>query len=159
MAVIENAVREYRQQSTINKYLIQGTLSGMQVLFILYSESEYEFEEIEGNGYCSDASGNHDVAKIHYKKMSHEEARGICRADNGCVAYAFSLSRLSLPNSIDVIIYSDTLCTDWCTVTDWQANSDLITQTADNGSWNDGKCYVKRSYDHYFNKCISNPQV
>ena len=88
--------------------------------------------------------------------MSHEEAREICLADDGCIAYAFSLSRLSLSNSINVIIHSNTLCTEWCTVNDWQTNSDFITQTADNGSWNDGKCYVKRNYDHYFKKCVLN---
>ena len=52
---------------------------------------EIEFEEIEGNGYCADSNGYHDVAKTHYKKMPHEKAREICRMDDGCVAYSYSL--------------------------------------------------------------------
>ena len=118
-----------------------------------------EFEEIDGNGYCADSNGNHDVAKIHYKKMPHEKAREICRMDDGCVAYSYSLDNMLRDNSIynNVVIYSNNLCTDFCGNDYWQTDSNLITQTENNGQWDDGKCYVKRNYDYYLKKCITNP--
>ena len=126
--------------------------------YFLKTELEYEFEEIEGNGFCLDSNGFKDVAKINYKKMTHEEAREICQNDDGCVAYAYSLDNMLRDNSnyVNAIIYSTTLCTNNCEEDSWQQNPDLITQTGNNGQWNDGKCYVKRSYDYYVNKCKVN---
>ena len=89
--------------------------------------------------------------------MTHEEAREICQNDDDCVAYAYSLDNMLRPgNYNNVIIYSSTLCEKFCDVDIWQQNSDLITQTGNNYNWNDGKCYVKRSYDYNVNKCITN---
>ena len=90
--------------------------------------------------------------------MPYEEVRDICQNDDGCVAYAYSLDNMLRDNSnyVNAIIYSTTLCTNNCEEDSWQQNPDLITQTGNNGQWNDGKCYVKRSYDYYVNKCKVN---
>ena len=118
-----------------------------------------EFEEIEGNGYCADSNGNHDVAKIFYMNMPHEDARKICQMDEQCVAYAYSMDNELNINGIyhNVVIHSNTSCTTNCGNDELQANSYLIKQTNSDGQWNGGKCYVKRSYDYYLNKCIINP--
>ena len=79
--------------------------------------------------------------------------------DDGCVAYSYSLDNMIRDNSIynNAIIYSNNSCTDYCGNDYWQTDSNLITQTNNNGQWDDGKCYVKRNYDYYLKKCISNP--
>ena len=117
-----------------------------------------EFEEMEGNGYCADSNGNHDVAQTLYMSMPHEEARKICRLDDQCVGYSYSLNNLLRDDGIyhNVIMYTNSSCTTNCGNDAWQTNADLITQTINNGQWDDGKCYVKRDYYYYLDKCITN---
>ena len=130
-------------------------------LYLLFLDTAValEFEEIEGNGFCADSSGNTDVSKLLFTKMSHEGARKICLTDEGCVGYSYSLNNRLRDNSKynNAIIYTNTACTNWCSYDAWQKESNLILQTKNNGQWDDGHCYVKRSYDYYLNKCIINP--
>ena len=113
----------------------------------------FEFEEMTGNGYCTDSNNSDGYARIYYKGMSHAEARKICESDNGCVAYTFSFEyQNGYPNDDNTIIYSSTLCTHDCSKTEWQDNPFLIKQASNIGNsaqWRTGKCYRKKS----FGKC------
>lgn len=111
----------------INVFILINIISCSKITIWEYSTTgdEIEFEEIDGNGYCVDSNGNHDVAKFHYKKMPHEKARDICRMDDGCVAYSYSLDNMLRDNSIynNAIIYSNNSCSDYCGNDDWQTDS------------------------------------
>ena len=86
--------------------------------------------------------------------MSHEEARQICRNDEGCVAYTYAMDSMTNPNVDNVIIYSTKLCTYNCDVTTWKDDLSLITQVNPSSHWNTAKCYLKRSHqDYYLDKC------
>ena len=50
----------------------------------------FDYEELPGNGYCTDSSNADAVARIYYKLMPHERAREICSMDQKCVAYTYA---------------------------------------------------------------------
>ena len=101
-----------------------------------------------GNGYCTDSNNGDTYARIYYRLMTHEEARKICKSDNSCVAYTYSLDYMNEPNYDSTIIYSSKLCSHDCSKTEWQDNPFLIKQASnvnDYANWRTAKCYRKRS--------------
>ena len=101
-----------------------------------------------GNGYCTDADNGDGYARMYHKRMSHEEARRICKNDNHCVAYTYSLDYMNDSNNVNTIIYSSSLCTNDCSNTQWQDNPFLIKQASnihDHSNWRTAKCYRKKS--------------
>ena len=112
---------------------------------------------MKGNGYCSNVNGYDNVARRYYVGMSHEEARQICQLDEGCVAYTYSLDPyIAKESSLNVVLYSTTLCTADCGITTWKDNPYLITQARNqvgSSNWNTAKCYIKRKYADFNAKC------
>ena len=90
--------------------------------------------------------------------MSHEEAREICRLDDGCVAYTYSLDPyVAKDGALNVVLYSTTICTDDCGVTTWKEDPNLIIKAANipnYANWATAKCYVKRTADDIMQKCF-----
>ena len=110
----------------------------------------FEFEELDGNGYCNDVENGDTVARIYYRGMSHEKAREICELDDGCVAYTYSLDHMNT-NYDNVVLYSSQLCIHNCENTQWQDNPALIKQAGNVGNltnWMTAKCYKKRSLNN-----------
>ena len=108
----------------------------------------FEFEEMTGNGYCTDSNNGDAYARMYHKRMSHEEARRICENDKNCVAYTYSLDYKNDSNNVNTIIYSSSLCTNDCSNTQWQDNPFLIKQASnihDHANWRTAKCYRKKS--------------
>ena len=116
-----------------------------------------EFEEMDGNGYCTDSQRTDLVARKYYAGMSHEEAREICELDEGCVAYTYSLDTYVANNGDNVVIYSNTVCSHDCGVTTWQDDPNSIKQASNDPGytrWVTSKCYVKRNNADYYTKCF-----
>ena len=118
----------------------------------------FEFEEMDGNGYCTDAQRTDLVARKYLVGMSHKEARKICELDEGCVAYAYSLDSYLEKNGLEnVVLYTNTICSHHCGVTTWQDDPNSIKQASNDprsAIWTTGKCYVKKSSTDYYKKCF-----
>lgn len=117
----------------------------------VYFKDDIEFEELDGNGICTTADGKYDVARRHYVVMSHEEAREICRFDDGCVAYSFSLQKYIAKSGTSTIMFTTTNCEFSCDNTAWKDDPSLIQKAGP--SWVTHKCYVKRNAVEMLTKC------
>ena len=109
----------------------------------------FDYEELPGNGYCTDSNNADAVARIYYKLMPHERARNICSMDQKCVAYTYALDYVSDSGSNNVVMYSSGTCTNDCSNTNWQDNPALIKQASnvhDYANWRTAKCYRKKVY-------------
>ena len=129
------------------------------IVHVPYTD-DIEFEELEGNGICTESGGFSSAARIHYIGMSHEEARKICRFDDKCVAYAYSLDNYLAKVGNSAILYTTTHCTDNCAVLSWLNDPNLIQKASNpqnNPNWVTGKCYVKRNQAQMVDKCFAPP--
>ena len=127
------------------------------ILHVHYKD-DIEFEELDGNGICSNSGGSYQVARAMYIGMSHEEARKICSFDDGCVAYSYSLDNYVAKTGYSAYLFTTTPCTSSCGVTSWQTDPSLIEKASNannNANWVTGKCYVKRNAADIMQKCIN----
>ena len=112
-------------------------------------EYAFEFEEMAGNGYCTDANNGDGVARRYYSRMSHENAREICELDAKCIAYTYSPDYMSDASNSNVVMYTSNskLCTNDCSNTQWLHNPTLIKQASNihnYAPWRTSKCYRKK---------------
>ena len=128
------------------------------LILLVHCKDNIEFEELDGNGICSNAGGSYLVARAMYIGMSHEEAREICRFDDGCVAYSYSLDNYVTKAGYSTIMFTTTHCTKNCDVTSWHNDPSLIINASNahnNAKWVTGKCYVKRNQADIMKKCFN----
>ena len=138
-------------------YILVLRLFFLLILHVHYKD-DIEFEELDGIGRCSNSGGFYQVARTNYKSMSHEEAREICRLDDGCVAYSYSLDNYVAKSGVSTIMFTTTHCNADCGDTSWHNDPSLIKKASNpdnNPSWVTGKCYVKRNAADIMQKCIN----